>query len=414
MSAVKQGWCHCSQLRLIHTFFSVAGFWLAERRKAWRARWRDWSMKAWRWTKHQGRCVFSKRRWVCLCRVNISIWLDWATLCVFGTWREEERAEINTMTVASQRGAQWPRRRRKTKMRMCLFYPAWTTTSSASNTSRYVTFNMHLLITIRKSGIHSKVLNVQQTKCFRIFMFYAVKIIIIVSTSGGTKPLQITPKFWVSPPKQVINLVTTCLVVASSSVIYDPHVLHSAMYVNEIIFGFIFTNWEVGNVAFCLHASLLQRHWMLLDWLRLLLLRTAAATPKPCKVHTVTCSLHTTGTYCLVKTVHLELWPSCSYIYRSISTKEKILTLECTASDLSNVCLLPRLCFIFMRRTVTYVLLSGVCCVGVWVRTARKACRLAYCKMQLDVVGHPDLFLAFCISHTSNWDIPNLVYHAVW
>lgn len=39
----------------------------------------------------------------------------------------------------------------------------------------------------------------------------------------------------------------TCLVVASSSLIYNLHVLHSAMYVNEIIFGFIFTNW--GSVT---------------------------------------------------------------------------------------------------------------------------------------------------------------------
>lgn len=39
----------------------------------------------------------------------------------------------------------------------------------------------------------------------------------------------------------------TCLVVASSSVISNLHVLHSAMYVNEIIFGFIFTNW--GSVT---------------------------------------------------------------------------------------------------------------------------------------------------------------------
>lgn len=226
--------------------FSVAGFWLAERRRAWRARWRDWSMKAWRWTKRQERCVFSKRSLVCFWNVNVSLWLDRAAPGVFHTWRAEERAEINTMTVASQRGAQWPRKRRKTKRRMCLFFPAWTATSSASNTSRYSTFNVHLLIYIHKSGIHSKVLNIQQTKCFRIFKFHAVKII-IVSSSGGTKPLQITPKFWVSPPKQVIRLVMTCLVVASSSLIYNLHVLHSAMYVNEIIFGFIFTNW--GSVT---------------------------------------------------------------------------------------------------------------------------------------------------------------------
>ncbi len=50
---------------------------------------------------------------------------------------------------------------------------------------------------------------------------------------------------------------------------------------------------------------------------------------------------------------------------------------------------------------------------GLWVRTARKACWFAYCKIQLDVLGHPVVLLdAYCMSHTMYWNILNT--RVVW
>ena len=54
----------------------------------------------------------------------------------------------------------------------------------------------------------------------------------------------------------------------------------------------------------------------------------------PNKVNTVICSMHTSGTYYFIMTVCLEVWPSCSYIRLSLSTKfchikNIVLTFKC-------------------------------------------------------------------------------------
>lgn len=52
----------------------------------------------------------------------------------------------------------------------------------------------------------------------------------------------------------------------------------------------------------------------------------------PYKVHTVVCSVHRIGTYYFTITLHLELWPSCSYSIAAhivASHMHVVLPLEC-------------------------------------------------------------------------------------
>ena len=85
-----------------------------------------------------------------------------------------------------------------------------------------------------------------------------------------------------------------------------------------------------------------------------LLVRTAAALPKCVLLHTVCIQLgHTTG----------------DFTGQHTCNKRHL----CSVGGSVNLTYLP------LRR-------------GLWVRIARKACWLAYCKMRPDVVGHPGIF----------------------
>ena len=129
------------------------------------------------------------------------------------------------------------------------------------------------------------------------------------------------------------------------------------------------------------------------------------------KVHAVACSIHTIGACYFIMTVHLELWPSCSDICRSLntnswSTENIVLTLWClsSVSQLSNVGALWAL-FIFSWHTVTYLQL----CRGLWV---------AYCKMRAGVAGHPGItgklhFTYFVLVQTQSFPVI-LNSMAVW
>ncbi len=83
-----------------------------------------------------------------------------------------------------------------------------------------------------------------------------------------------------------------------------------------------------------------------------------------------------------------------------------IAVLVILSNQLSNVCALSAL-FVFAQHVMMYVTYFPLR-RGLWVKLARKACWLAYCKIQLDVVGHPSAssklhFTYYILGHTKSF-----------